>query len=256
MTVAIILGLAMLLYLAAVLRQIHRGRRWNIWRSMSFGIGVALLATAVYPSHHGHHTFTAHMFQHLLIGMLAPTFLVRAAPVSLLLRSLPPKAGKTCVRVLHSKPLRIWCHPLMAFGFNFGGMFLLYLTPLYRLSLDSAPLHLAVHLHFFAAGYLFAWALVGPDPAPARPSFRARLAILLLAMASHGIFSKLMYIHVIPQDTFHSVDDIRRGAQFMYYGGDLAEVLLAILLFNARRLRNRDKSVQRSSVSSALANVG
>lgn len=234
---AVIFTLMLLMYSAGVVRQFRRGRRWSIWRPISFGVGVMLLVLAVYPSHHGHHTFVSHMTQHLLIGMLAPTFLVMAAPISLALRNLPQTAGKNCVRLLHSRPLRIWCHPLTAFGLNFGGMFLLYLTPLYRLSLDSTYIHLGVHFHFLAAGYLFAWSMVGPDPAPARPRFAVRLGILVLAMACHGIFSKLMYVHGFPFDTAHSLDDIRLGAQRMYYGGDLAEVLLVILLFNDRRLR-------------------
>lgn len=249
----IVCALILLMYGAGVWRQLRRGRRWSVWRSLSFGVGIALLLFALYPSHHGHHSFSAHMSQHLLIGMFAPTFLVMAAPISLTLRSLPQTAGRWCVRLLHSRPLRIWCHPLMAFGFNFGGMFLLYLTPLYRMSLDSGFLHFTIHLHFLAAGFLFAWSMVGPDPAPARPRFATRLGILLLAMACHGIFSKLMYIHGFPFEPLHSLDDIRQGAQRMYYGGDLAELLLAVLLFNDRRLRMRRDAPNRSRTSDAMA---
>lgn len=222
------------LYLAGAMQQHRRGKRWTWWRYGSFCFGMSLILYAIFPSHAAHdaHGFTMHMNQHLLIGMLAPTFLVMAAPVSLLLRSLPQTPAKSCVRLLHSPILRIWCHPITAFGLNFGGMFILYFTPLYRLSLEHAALHHFVHLHFLLAGYLFAWSLVGPDPAPVRLRLRARLAILLLAMASHGIFSKQMYIHTFPHGTPHSADDIRTGAQRMYYGGDFAEVLLAILLFN------------------------
>lgn len=233
--IAILLcAIPMLLYLAGAMRQQRRGKRWSWWRSGSFCFGMLLVLYAIFPSHaaHGAHGFTAHMNQHLLIGMLAPTFLVMAAPVSLLLRSLPQAQAKICVRLLHTRILRIWCHPMTAFGLNFGGMFILYLTPLYRLSLEQPVLHHFIHLHFLLAGYLFAWSLVGPDPAPVRLRMHSRLAILLLAMASHGVFSKQLYIHTFPRDTPHSIDDIRTAAQRMYYGGDFAEVLLAILLFN------------------------
>jgi putative membrane protein len=243
-----------LLYLTAALRQHSRGKRWSRWRSGSFCFGMLLILYAIFPSHaaHGAHGFTAHMNQHLLIGMLAPTFLVMGAPVSLLLRSLPQAQGKICVRLLHTRLLRIWCHPMTAFGLNFGGMFLLYLTPLYRLSLEHPALHHFIHLHFLLAGYLFAWSLVGPDPTPVRLRMRTRLAILLLAMASHGIFSKQMYIHAFPYDTPHSVDDIRTAAQRMYYGGDFAEVLLAILLFHQYFRRTRRHPASHRAL--ALAN--
>jgi putative membrane protein len=231
----------LLLYATAATRQLRSGRRWSLWRSGSFFCGVMLVVLALLPSHahHSDFAFSAHMNQHLLIGMLAPTFLVMGAPVSLALRTLPQPLGRWCVGLLHSPPLRIWCHPLTALALNFGGMFLLYLTPLYRLSLDHPWLHHFIHLHFLLAGYLFAWSLVGPDPGPRRLRFAARLGILLLAMASHGLFSKLMYIHQFPFNTPHSSADIRAAAQRMYYGGDGAEVLLAILLFHQRYARVR-----------------
>ncbi|MCR6652906.1 MAG: cytochrome c oxidase assembly protein [Cellvibrionaceae bacterium] len=239
-------ALPLLVYATAAIHQVRIGRHWSAWRSGSFSCGILLVLFALYPTHahHSEYAFTAHMNQHLLIGMLAPTFLVMGAPVSLVLRTVPQALGKWCVRMLHSRPLRIWCHPLTAFAFNFGGMFILYLTPLYRLSLDNPVLHHFIHLHFLLAGYLFAWGLVGPDPGPVRLQFRTRLGILLLAMACHGIFSKLMYIHLFPFDTPHSAEDIRTGAQRMYYGGDMAEVLLAILLFYQQRHHTRRRPVR------------
>ena len=254
MMAILLCAIPVLLYLIGAVQQHRRGKRWSGWRSGSFCFGMLLILYAIFPSHaaHGAHGFTAHMNQHLLIGMLAPTFLAMAAPVSLLLRSLPQAQAKSCVRLLHSPVLRIWCHPLTAFGLNSGGMFILYLTPLYRLSLEHAALHHFIHLHFLLAGYLFAWSLVGPDPAPVRLRMRTRLAILLLAMASHGIFSKQMYIHTFPHGTPHSADDIRSAAQRMYYGGDFAEVLLAILLFNQYYRRSR-RHPAHSSPATAVA---
>lgn len=192
------------------------------------------------------------MTQHLLIGMLAPTFLVMAAPVKLLLRSLPQHTGRLCAQLFHHSVFRIWSHPATAFILNFGGMFVLYLSPLYRASQDSFALHLMIHLHFLVAGFLFAWSLVGPDPHPGRPAFAVRLGILFLAITCHGLFSKYMYIYGFPYGTSHSLEDIRAGAQLMFYGGDLAEVILAILLFSERSRRGRTHTKS----SSALASVG
>lgn len=230
-------ALLLLSYSAASLQQFICRRNWSIFRVASFYGGIGLILYAIAPSQeaHAHHSFTHHMMRHLLIGMIAPTLLVLAAPVSLALRALPRQYAKALARVLQSPPMQLWCHPITALIFNFGGMFALYLTPLYQASLTNLWLHHFIHFHFLVAGYLFAWALVGPDPAPARPSFPTRLVILLIAMASHGIFSKLMYIHLFPLGTSHDADDIRAAAQLMYYGGDLAEVLLAILLFAAWR---------------------
>lgn len=46
--------------------------------------------------------------------------------------------------------------------------------------------------HVFTAGYLFAWVIAGPDPAPRRPSVPARLVVLGVAVAGHAVLSQLL----------------------------------------------------------------
>lgn len=88
-------------------------------------------------------------------------------------------------------------------------------------------LHWLLHAHFLLAGCLFAYVIADPDPAPARPSVPVRLVVLGVAIAAHAVISQLMYggfginIHA-PVD--------QGGAQIMYYGGDIAELLLAAAL--------------------------
>lgn len=56
-----------------------------------------------------------------------------------------------------------------------------------------------------------------------------RLVVLGVAIAAHAVISQLMYggfginIHA-------PVDQVQGGAQIMYYGGDIAELLLAVAL--------------------------
>src|SRR5690606_42144753 len=63
----------------------------------------------------------------------------------------------------------------VALVLTIGGMAVLYFTPLYVATTTRPGLHLFVHLHFVVAGYLFAWVVAGPDPAPDRPSVPVRL---------------------------------------------------------------------------------
>ncbi|MGB3852135.1 MAG: cytochrome c oxidase assembly protein, partial [Tunicatimonas sp.] len=93
-------------------------------------------------------------------------------------------------------------------------------------------LHHLVHLHFLAAGCLFTWAIAGPDPAPHRSSFALRLGVLFVNVATHGYLSKLMYAYRWPRGTHHALAEIQDAAQWMYYGGDVAEALLAVALFS------------------------
>lgn len=218
-------------YIVAVHRQ--RPRRWSGWRTASWAAGSALLALAFAPALAAlaHHDLRAHMAQHLLLGMFAPLGLVLAAPVTLILRALPVPAARRLVRLLGSRPLRWLSHPLSALALNIGGMYLLYLTPLYALSRQSVALHLAIHTHFLAAGCLFTWAIAGVDPAPHRAPWGVRLAVLFASIAAHATLAKLMYASGLPRGVA-DLAELRAAAQIMYYGGDLAELLLAIVLFS------------------------
>jgi putative membrane protein len=172
-----------------------------------------------------------HMLQHLLFGMFAPLGLVLAAPLTLMLRTLPVAAARQITRLLRSWPLRWLSHPLSALTLNLGGMYLLYLTPLYALSLHNPLIHLALAIHFLIAGSLFTWAICGPDPMPHRPSHALRLVTLFSSMAAHAILAKLLYAYGWPQGVSADPPQLAAAAQLMYYGGDLAELLLASALF-------------------------
>lgn len=220
-------------YLVAVARQKRSDRHWNYWRTASFVVGTVLLFVALSPplANVSHHNLRAHMLQHILIGMLAPLGLVAGAPLTLAFRTLPIRVSRFMTTLLHKRLVRWLIHPVSALLSNIGGMYLLYLTPLYALTLSNPYLHYFMHLHFLVAGGLFTWAIAGPDPAPGRPGMRIRLIVLFLSIAAHAILGKLIYIYLWPHGTSHGADEIRAAAQLMYYGGDFAELLLVIALF-------------------------
>jgi len=86
-----------------------------------------------------------------------------------------------------------------------------------------------VHVHLVASGYLFAWVVAGPDPGPARPTVRARLVVLGIAIAVHASLAQLLYAGLLV-DVHEPVAGMRAAGDLMYYGGDLAELLLALAL--------------------------
>jgi putative membrane protein len=229
-----ILAVVLLLYLVAAVRQYQLGKHWSGWRTAGFCSGIGLLAVALWPTmmHYGHQYLEGHMIQHLLIGMLAPLGLVLAAPITLALRTLNPAIGRRLTAVLGSRSFHYLSHPVTALLLNIGGMYLLYLTPLYGAMLHHPQLHWLLHLHFLLAGYLFVWAVAGPDPAPRRPGLRLRFIVLFLSAGAHAYLSKAMYAYQFPRNTHHSLADIQAAAKLMYYGGDVAELLLAIAFFS------------------------
>ncbi|MDH6710117.1 putative membrane protein [Kitasatospora sp. MAA19] len=228
---------ALLAAAGAYMLLAHRARRrnpvlgWSRWRTAWCLTGIALLGAALLPpvAPFAHQDFRGHMTQHMLIGMYAPLALVLAAPVTLLLRTLPTARGRWLTTVLHSPPARVTAHPVVALALSAGSLAVLYFTPLYNATTNSHTAHWLMHAHFLLSGCLFAYVIAGPDPAPTRPGVRARLVYLGIAIAAHAVISQLMYggfwvnIHA-------PIDQVQAGAEIMYYGGDIAELLLAAAL--------------------------
>jgi putative membrane protein len=258
---ALLIGVAagaVVIYLVAAVVSRRRGRPWPVLRGLAWTAGVLLalgsvagpLATAA------HGDFAAHMRTHLLAGMLAPVLLVLGAPVTLALRTLPIVPARRLSAALRCAPVRILTGPVITGVLSAGGLWLLYLSPLYAW-IDRDPLaHVLVHGHLLVTGYLFTAAVIGRDPSP-HPSSRLRGSIVLLAViASHAVLAKHLYGHAplgVP------VGDAQEGARFMYYAGATVEALVVVLFcadwYRAagRRLSRARQAVSTSSAKNRAA---
>ncbi|MGC5342966.1 cytochrome c oxidase assembly protein [Streptomyces sp. DT171] len=246
---ALVLLAAAVGHLLAVRRARRRNpaQRWSSWRAASFLTGLALLALALLPplGPAAHTDFRGHMAQHMLIGMYAPLALVLAAPVTLLLRILPPARARRVTAVLHSAPARTLTRPATALLLSTGTLGLLYFTPLYNAAMAHPAGHWLIHAHFLASGCLFAYVIAGPDPAPSRPGVPARLVCLGVAIAAHALLAQAMYGGFFV-DVHAPVGQVRQGAEIMYYGGDIAELLLAGALVATWRPERRPRAGRRT----------
>lgn len=223
----------LVVYLIAAGR-IRKTSRWSAWRIASFTAGSVLIVTAMLPplSDWAHRDLRGHMVQHLFLGMFGPLGLVFGAPGTLLLRNVSITASRRIMAFLNAPPVRFLIHPVTAALLDIGGMYLLYLTPFYALSMTDPTLFVFLHLHFVISGYLFTWSIAGPDPAPRRPGMKMRLGVLFAATAAHACLGKLMYGYGYPHGAPADLSEIQAAAQWMYYGGDLAELLLIIAFFS------------------------
>ena len=236
----VLLGVLAALYVVAAARQ----RAWSPWRTASWLIGSMVLAWGLLPEYlpFSPGDLRQHMLQHLLLGMFAPIGLVMAAPITLLVRTLPAEGGRAITTILKSPLARVWANPITALALNLGGMAALYFTPLYRIMMVDPTVHYLVHFHFVAAGCLYAWVIAGPDPAPHRLSVPARLVILGIAVILHSVMAQMVYagfyVPILAQP-----HQLRGAAELMYYGGDIAEMILAFAMVTSwRTSRNRHKS--------------
>jgi putative membrane protein len=230
--------LCLFVYLLAVIVSNRRYRPWPLYRIACWigGVLAAVAAVAGPLADRAHMDFTAHMLGHLLLGMLAPLLMALGAPITLVLRTVSVPLARRLARVLKFRPFRVWTHPVVAALLNIGGLWLLYTTDLYSLMHMNPLLHLAVHFHLFAAGYVFTASMIYLDPLPHRFPYLYRAVVWILALAGHGILSKLIYAH---PPTGVSTEQAQLGGMLMYYGGDAIELTILIILcthwFRVRR---------------------
>jgi putative membrane protein len=230
----LVITLPAALYLAGVGRLHRSGRSWSAWRATAFGVGLTLLAAALSPAAEAAAPQArGHMVQHLLLGMYAPLALALGAPMTLLLTALPPHPRRQVAAVLRWRPLHALTHVATAAVLSVGGLYVLYLTPLYALTTRSELAHHLLHAHLLLAGYLFAWAVAGPDPGPRRPRMTTRIAAVIAAGGAHGFLAELLYSRApqLPPGSGSRAVETELAAQWMYYGGHLADLALLTALF-------------------------
>lgn len=227
--VAIIAVLALCLYPVGIFFSNRKHSRWKAYRYFWWFLGVALAASALSGplAERSHHDFNAHMTGHLLLGMLAPLLIVFSRPMTLLMRTLPVQTARRVSRLLNSRYVKFITSPMVAAILNIGGLYLLYMTDLFTMMHTSLWLYAIVHVHVFLAGYLFTISILYIDITTHRYSFLYRGIILVLALSFHKVLSKLIYAH--PPEGI-SRTEAETGAMLMYYGGDIVDLMIIIIL--------------------------
>ncbi|MFJ7755642.1 cytochrome c oxidase assembly protein [Peribacillus muralis] len=228
------------IYIGAAAYSGRRFKKWPASRTLFWILGVMSGAsTLVGPiADRAHMDFTVHMVGHLLLGMIAPIFLVLAAPITLALRTLDVQSARRLSGILKSWPLRILSNPISASILNIGGLWVLYATGMYGAMQHHIILHALVHFHVFAAGYLFTASMIYIDPVPHPLSFKFRMIVFALSLAGHDILSKYIYAHP-PSGVLK--EQAESGGMLMYYAGDAVDLVLILILcyqwFKATRPR-------------------
>jgi len=176
-------------YVLGVRQLTARGDAWPMVRSVCFlggGLGVLAVATLSGLATYDELLFGAHMIQHMLLTMVAPVFLALGAPVTLALRTLPPRWRSLLLRLLHSRFARVITFPAIPWILFVGSPFALYFSGWYVATLDNPALHELLHLHFLLVGCLFFWPMVGTDPIPGRVPYPFRMLMLFATLPFHA----------------------------------------------------------------------
>lgn len=187
------LGIAILvtaaLYIWGVVRLRQRGDRWPVGRSVAFlfgGLGSMVVATMSALGTYDTVLLSIHMVQHMILAMMTPLFLGLGAPVTLALRTLPPRPRKWLLALVHSRVAKVLTFPPLSLAIFIANPFVLYYTGLYPITLESPFWHNVLHLHFVVSSALFLVPMVGVDPVPGRVTYPLRMLMLFLTLPFHA----------------------------------------------------------------------
>ena len=164
-----------------------------------------------------------------------------------------------CSQLLHSRPVAVLAHPVVAGTIFVAGFYVLYFTGLFPWLMVAHWGHVVMTTHFLLSGFLFFWVLIGIDPGPRRPPYLLRIVILFVAMPFHAFFSLalLMSTNVIGSAYYVRLDrpyatdlvaDQRLGGGIGWATGEIPILVVLITLFvqwrrsDARQGRASDRS--------------
>jgi putative membrane protein len=267
---AVLSVVALLVYLAAVVRLGRSGVRWPWWRTVAWiaGTGSLFAVTGTWLNGYSMVLFSVHMTQHMVLSLITPLLLLIAAPVTLALRTLPRGRGAAgapralLLGALHSRFARFVTHPLFTVPLFIASLYGVYFTPLFDALMGNPIGHQLMLAHFVVTGLLFFGPIVGQDPWPRTLSHPGRMLELFLPVPFHAFFGvAIMLAGALVVDTFarppsgwgiDPITDQGVAGGIVWAFGELPTVLvLAVVFFSwagsdDRRAKALDRAADRT----------
>jgi putative copper resistance protein D len=238
-------------YLALVwrVRRDHPVRPWPVARTFSFLAGLCVIAVATQSSIGAYDDvlFWVHMWQHLLLLMVAPPLLLLGQPITLVLHATRNPVHTFVKQIVRSRIVSGLTFPPFGVALYIVTVVGTHLTSFMNVALTHAVAHDAEHALYLVAGYLYFLPLIGREPIRWRLSFPTKLFLLVLAMPVDT------FTGVVLNQTNHElfpayvgrrdwgptlVGDLHAGGAVMWIGGDAIMLVMVLALF-AGVLRGR-----------------
>lgn len=188
------------MYVIGVRRLIQRGDNWSHLRTFAWLAGVAagVFITNTEISRYAMVSMSAHMTQHMTLGMFVPILLVLGAPITLALRALAPAKydlvgpREWITIVLQSNYSKLITHPLIALTIYSGSIYAVYFSSLMTSMMSSHLGHVIMHIHFVLSGYLFFWLIIGTDFQPRNIGYPFKLLLVFMSIVIHAVFGLIL----------------------------------------------------------------
>ena len=216
----------------------------NNWQKASFYTGLLLmflgLQSPLDPL--SDHLLSFHQVQHFVLRMMAPLLVLLGAPLTPMLRGLPPWALQGIVRpiVRHPRARRAYgvaTNPIFTIGLFMGSLYLWQFPGAFNLALRNDAVHALMHVTMSGAGFLFWWIIIDPKPHRSRLHYGLRVlyvglivlpnTILGAAITFSGSLIYTAYAEVRQPFGLDLMTDQQLGGLMLWVPGDMMSIVAA-----------------------------
>ena len=241
-----------LLLLAALYFYINGLNNWpnpthpvNRWQKASFFAGILVLFAALQSPMEplAEHYFAIHQVQHLLVRMVGPLLILLGAPLTPVLRGMPPWLRQGVVRRLVRMPAARWLYgkitnPILTVALFLGLLYLWQAPGPHDLAVHNDWVHELMHGTMLTSGFLFWWIVIDPKPHRSRLHYGLRVLYLGLIVLPNTLLGAaitfqegLIYAAYQelprPWEGLSHLSDQRFGGLMLWVLGDMMSVIAA-----------------------------
>jgi cytochrome c oxidase assembly factor CtaG len=220
----------------------RRGGRWPAGRTAVFLAGVAtiLLVGCSFLGVYDDAYFWVRAVQNTVLLMVTPMLLALGAPIRLAADTLPTRVRVPLARALHSRAARVLTFPLVVTVVLVVPLLVLYLSPLYALTLRSAVASGVAGTVVAVTGFVYYWSRFHVDPTPRHDSYLVTLSITVVEMLGDAVLGVVLWLGPLVATGWYALQatgidprlDQDLGAGILWIGGDLVGLPFILLVVN------------------------
>lgn len=179
------LTLAVVYYWHRAMTLSWEGRPIPLWRQISFGVGMFILAFLLYSpwGYLSEELIIFHMIEHLLIGDVATLLVVLGLTRSVLQPILAIRAFSW---------MQSLSNPLVAFALWALNLFVWHIPVLYDAAYGEALVHGVQHMMFFTFGAIMWMPVFGPLPTPSWFGPGSKIVFVAVVRFAGGILGNVL----------------------------------------------------------------
>ncbi len=214
------------------------------WQKASFFTGLFLIFISLQSplDNLSEHMLSFHQLQHFLLRMMAPLLVLLGAPLTPVLRGLPPWVLQRIVRptVRHSLARAAYeklTNPVITVALFMGVLYLWQFPGAFNLSLRNEFVHALMHITMTFSGFIFYWAVIDPKPHRSRVHYGVRVLYLGLIVLPNTVLGAVItfsrgIIYTGYEDVYQPfgislLTDQQLGGLFLWVPGDMISILVA-----------------------------